>query len=155
LKVLLGAMADADLWLTGVSREYRKLLMVGAVEKSFQSVREDGSSTDRIFRKRMSTAQAECEIARDGEIFVGKMLRYRIRYFTDGPVMGSRSFVARMFTKSRERFGVKRKDGARRMQGAASRLKGVLWSARDLRVRVGREKSVRGKIGEKIVLAGD
>jgi len=34
-------------------------------------------------------------------------------YFTDGAVIGSRGFVEEVFQKSRDRFGPKRKDGAR------------------------------------------
>jgi hypothetical protein len=64
------------------------------------------------------------------------MLRCRIRYFTDGAVIGSRKFVNEAFTGARDRFGPKRKDGARKMRGSGSGAKGLLWSMRDLRVRV-------------------
>lgn len=63
----------------------------------------------------------------------GKMLRCRIRYFTDGAVIGSRSFVNEAFAKARERFGPKRKDGARKLKGSAAPANSVLWSLRDLR----------------------
>jgi hypothetical protein len=36
----------------------------------------------------------------------------RIRYFTHGAVIGSRSFVNEAFASARERGGAKRKDGA-------------------------------------------
>jgi putative transposase len=61
------------------------------------------------------------------------MLRCRIRYFTDGAVIGSRVFVNEAFAGARERFGVKRSDGARKMRGSASAAVGLLWSLRDLR----------------------
>ncbi len=60
-------------------------------------------------------------------------MRCRIRYFTDGVVIGSRSFVNEAFAASRERFGANRKDGARKLRGAAAAAAGVLWSLRDLR----------------------
>jgi hypothetical protein len=60
-----------------------------------------------------------------------------VRYFTDGVVIGSRMFVNEAFAASRERFGAKRKDGARKMRGAAAAAAGVLWSLRDLRKGVG------------------
>jgi hypothetical protein len=63
------------------------------------------------------------------------MLRCRVRYFTDGAVIGSREFVNEAFAAARERFSVKRKDGARRMRGSGTSAAGVLWSVRDLRVR--------------------
>jgi hypothetical protein len=64
------------------------------------------------------------------------MLLCRVRYFTDGAVIGSKAFVNEAFTSARERFGTKRKDGARRMRGSGQPAAGVLWSLRDLRVRV-------------------
>jgi hypothetical protein len=63
-----------------------------------------------------------------------QMLRHRVRYFTDGAVIGSRSFVNDAFASARERFGPKRKDGARKMRGDAfGAAAGILWSLRDLR----------------------
>ena len=64
------------------------------------------------------------------------MLRHRVRYFTDGAVIGSKAFVNEAFAAARERFTAKRKDGARRMRGNGKPAAGVLWSMRDLRVRI-------------------
>jgi hypothetical protein len=64
------------------------------------------------------------------------MLRQRVRYFTDGAVIGSKAFVNEAFAAARERFTMKRKDGARRMKGSGKDAAGVLWSVRDLRVRI-------------------
>ncbi|HEX7261675.1 MAG TPA: hypothetical protein VF258_07660 [Luteolibacter sp.] len=125
--------ADADLWATAVSREYRKLLMAGAVGKSAESVGRDGKMVTKTLRKGISKQEAENETRQDGEIPFGKMLRCRVRYFTDGAVIGSRRFVDEAFAKSRERFGLKRKTGARRLKGDAAPAGGVLWSLRDLR----------------------
>jgi hypothetical protein len=63
-------------------------------------------------------------------------LLYRIRYFTDGAIIGSKAFVNEAFANARERFSAKRKDGARRMRGKAAAAAETLWSARDLRLRV-------------------
>jgi hypothetical protein len=70
------------------------------------------------------------------DIQLAGMLRHRVRYFTDGAVIGSRAFVNETFTAARERFTPKRKDGARRMRGNGKPATGVLWSLRDLRVRI-------------------
>jgi hypothetical protein len=70
------------------------------------------------------------------DLRMAKMLRHRVRYFTDGAVIGSKVFVNEAFAAARERFTVKRKDGARRMKGSGKDAAGVLWSVRDLRVRV-------------------
>ena len=67
------------------------------------------------------------------ELGMAELLRCRVRYFTDGAVIGSRGFVEEVFQKSRERFGPKRKDGARKWRGKGEAAAGVLWSMRDLR----------------------
>jgi hypothetical protein len=125
--------ADAAFWANDVSREYRKILMAGAVEKTAQSVNRDGAPAVKITRKGISKENAEKEHDKNGEISIGKMLCCRVRYFTDGAVIGSRSFVNELFTGSRSRFGSKRKSGARKLRGNASPANGVLWSLRDLR----------------------
>ncbi len=56
---------------------------------------------------------------------------------TDGAVIGSKEFVDSLFTQCRDRFGPKRKTGARKMRGKAAGASGaaeLLWSARDLRL---------------------
>lgn len=45
-------------------------------------------------------------------------------FFTDGAVIGSRSFVNEAFANARERFEKARKDGARKMRGDASAAAG-------------------------------
>ena len=45
------------------------------------------------------------------------MLRHRVRYFTDGAVIGSSEFVNEAFANARDRFSEKRKDGARKLRG--------------------------------------
>lgn len=67
------------------------------------------------------------------DLRVTKMLRCRVRYFTDGAVIGSQKFMSKAFVKSRDRFGAKRKFGARQMKGAASSANGILWCFRDFR----------------------
>jgi hypothetical protein len=66
------------------------------------------------------------------------MLRCRVRYFSDGAVLGSREFVDGVFRACRERFGEKRKSGARKLRGsAAAAAAGALWSVRDLKKGIG------------------
>ena len=58
----------------------------------------------------------------------------RVRYFTDGAVLGTRAFVNKIFTTFRERFGGKRKDGARRLRYVDQ--KEGLYCLRNLQVRI-------------------
>jgi putative transposase len=67
------------------------------------------------------------------DLRVSQMLHCRLRYFTDGAVIGSRAFVDEVFKASRERFGPKRKTGARKLRGVGAAAAGMIWSARDLR----------------------
>ena len=68
------------------------------------------------------------------DLKMAAMLRCRVRYFTDGVVIGSKEFVNEAFAGARERFTAKRKDGARKMKGSGMPAAGVLWSVRDLRI---------------------
>ena len=107
--------------------------MAGAVGKSSVSVGRDGKEITKTLRKGISLQDAENERGMDGEIPLGRMLRCRVRYFTDGAVIGSRGFIDEAFARCRERFGSKRKTGARKLKGNAKPASGVLWSLRDLR----------------------
>ena len=128
-----GMTADAEQWAGGISRAYRKLLMDGALEKRTESVSRDGKTVAKTLRKGISKGEAKTVAGQDGEIPFGKMLRCRVRYFTDGAVIGSRAFVDEAFVKSRARFGPMRKTGSRKMRGSAEAAGGLLWSLRDLK----------------------
>ena len=135
-----GVAADADLWKGEVALEYRKILLAGAGERVEERVEQSGKMKRITKRKGLTKEQLDAEKARlieaeekrMGEIPFGRMLRCRVRYFTAGAVIGSRGFVDEMFESARDRFGPKRKSGARRMKGNASAAAGILWSMRDL-----------------------
>ncbi len=65
-----------------------------------------------------------------GKVDRAEALRCRVRYFSDGAVLGSKEFVQGYFERDRERFGAKRRDGPRPMRGADW---GELTCIRDLR----------------------
>jgi len=68
-----------------------------------------------------------------GKLPLAAALRCRVRYFTDGAVLGSQKFVDEFFEGQREAFGSRRKDGGRKMRGAAW---GELRVLRDLKADV-------------------
>jgi hypothetical protein len=109
------------------------ILMEGAAEKSEEGIGGDGKPDTKLHAKGLAAGDVarEKERVERGEIPLGRMLRSRVRYFTDGAVIGSRSFVNEAFAGARERFGSKRKDGARKLRGSAAPA-AMLWSARDL-----------------------
>ena len=76
-------------------------------------------------------------LERSRDVALRKMLRCRVRYFSDGAVLGSREFVDGVFRACRERFWAKRTSGARKLRGNATAAAGALWSVRDLQKGIG------------------
>jgi REP element-mobilizing transposase RayT len=145
LRAHKGVGADADLWKDDVALEYRRILLASVLASAGERVEErvERSGELRKFTKRKGLTKEELDAEKQrlieaaekrmGEIPFGRMLRCRVRYFTDGAVIGSRDFVNAAFESARERFGPKRRDGARKLRGNASAAAGMLWSLRDLR----------------------
>jgi hypothetical protein len=129
-----GVGFDAGKWQE-VSRFYRRMMGLALGKKSGRA--EVSQKPKGIGQTTKNTA--ELLESKDNETVlkdmgIAKMLHCRVRYFTDGAVIGSMEFVNEAFAGARERFGPKRKDGARSMRGSGSGAKGMLWSMRDLRV---------------------
>jgi REP element-mobilizing transposase RayT len=143
-----GVGFDAGQWKE-VAKTYRKLLGMAVERKS-------GLASENVTAAKHKRLQAVTEKSLQlggkadphrtmhddndtvfPEITMAAMLRHRVRYFTDGAIIGSKAFVNEAFASARERFSQKRKDGARRMNGNAAAASNALWSARDLRVDVG------------------
>ncbi|MGL4400196.1 MAG: transposase [Luteolibacter sp.] len=133
LRAHLGTQADATHWDGDVAKEYRRLLMEGIAERVSERVAKDGKMVSKTLRKGMTREQAAGQKSHDGEIPLGKMLRCRVRYFSEGAVIGSRAFVNAAFAGSREHATSKRKNGARKLRGPASAASEVIWSFRDLK----------------------
>jgi putative transposase len=97
-------------WTNVVAREYRVLLFGrGAAHTGGET------ASGRYVKAKpgFSRQQIEEEIKKGGHLPIWKVLRCRIRYFSDGAVLGSRSFVDSFFERERSRFGDKRETGAR------------------------------------------
>ena len=125
-----GAGFEAERWQE-VSRIYRRLMGMALGRKSG---RAKAGPRGLVTRNTAEMLEAEDNETVLPDLGMAKMLRCRVRYFTDGAVIGSKEFVNEAFASARERFGAKRKDGARAMRGSGSDAKGQLWSMRDLRV---------------------
>lgn len=130
-----GVEADASRW-SEVSGRYR-LLLKQAIERSgghARSTVRHGNEAGAVSSPEMAGFD-HLQPAKDSfsaEMGFAGMLMKRVRYFTDGAVIGSKECVDSCFEKARERFGPKRKSGARRMRGAAADAAGMIWTARDL-----------------------
>ncbi|MFK5922050.1 MAG: chemotaxis protein CheW, partial [Verrucomicrobiota bacterium] len=100
-------------WRT-VEAEYRCLLY-GTGEE-----RLGGDTVDGVDRRKGGFTQEEIDevLRAGGKLPLAAALRCRVRYFTDGAVLGSQGFVDEFFGGRRECFGERRKDGGRKMRGA-------------------------------------
>ena len=135
-----GWEADARHWAGRVSREYRMLLLEEGEEKTREVLNPQGERAVKVVRKGIAREKvaAEMEQLSSGRnVALRRMLRWKVRYFTDGAAVGSRAFVDGLFEQCRERFGANRKTGARKMRGKAACAGALLWSARDLRHGIG------------------
>lgn len=77
-----------------------------------EGVDEEG----RPVRRGVSDERIREVLEKNGRLDGWESLRCRVRYLSDGVVLGSREFVDAYFHGNRERFGSRREDGARRMQ---------------------------------------
>jgi putative transposase len=129
-----GAGFEAEKW-EEVSRIYRRMMGLALERKSGNAV-GDQQRRSQTTATGLKTLETEDNGTALLDLKLAAMVRCRVRYFTDGAVIGSKAFVNEAFAAARERFTEKRKDGARRLKGNGKAAAGVLWSVRDLRVRV-------------------
>ncbi|MBK8095057.1 MAG: transposase [Verrucomicrobiaceae bacterium] len=114
---------------SGLLEHYRRLLFNwGITVKSNADGTKKGAISPEERRKVMESG---------GTLPVAAALRCKMRYFTDGAVIGGREFVNSIFKTQRRRFGPKRIDGARKVRGLETvDDEPVLYVLRDLRVDV-------------------
>jgi len=128
-----GAKAwDTPATATGMSAAevYRCWLFEDGRERSDVS----GGSSKKQKQKRagIGSAKVAAEKQRQGKLGRAALLRCRVRYFTDGLVLGSKSYVDGVLARYRGHFGPRRTSGARALREDAQ---ASLFSARQLRVR--------------------
>ena len=86
---------------------------------------EDGECRprDRVKGRSGITRERVAKVQREGgDLSEAELLRCRARYFVDGLVSGSASFVNQVFAWSRGYFGKTRRSGTRRMRGVETTL---------------------------------
>jgi hypothetical protein len=108
---------------------YRCLLYTDGVEQKADE------SSGEVSRRGISAKKSERVLASETKMSLPEVLRLRVRYFSDGAVIGSSAFVEGAFERLREkgRVGPKRESGARRLRGAEW---GELRVLRDLQIKV-------------------
>jgi REP element-mobilizing transposase RayT len=127
-----GAGFEAEKWRE-VARVYRRAMGMALGRKHGRAHVGAAPSVTKNTQELLESKDNETVLP---DLGMAGMLRHRVRYFTDGAVIGSKAFVNEAFVGARERFTPRRKDGARRMRGNGKPAAGVLWSVRDLRVKI-------------------
>jgi len=107
----------------GGAEAYRCLLFSSGVEiKDAQNL--------NVVERGVTAEEARAVLREKGKLSTAELVRLRVRYFSDGLVLGSREFVEAAFAANRGQFGPKRRSGARRVLESES----PLYAIRRLRV---------------------
>lgn len=124
---MLGVAMDS--WNMEGREAYRNLLLGEGIEAG--ETEKGRKRAQGVFSKRGFDRKKALEGLRDGrKLSRAELIRLRVRYFSDGLVLGSRGFVEEVFQEKRAWFGAKRKKGARGLPVSG----GGLFSLRKLKV---------------------
>lgn len=69
-----------------------------------------------IGKREFSSESVRRVLEENGRLSLPELLRCKVRYFSDGLVLGTREYVNGIFLQHRDQFGPKRREGARRMR---------------------------------------
>ena len=111
------ALAGAKQAQGGIKSVNESKRIDSALEQYRMTLFGMGSSLSRSSQKAMSTEKARAVIAQGGKLPVPSLLRCRVRYMTDGAVLGSQEFVSSYFNAHRKNFGKRRKKSFYKMRG--------------------------------------
>ena len=73
------------------------------------------AQNEQVVSRGVTTESARTVLAEKGKLSPAELVRLRVRYFSDGVVLGSKEFVEGIFEAQRDLFSPKRKNGARRL----------------------------------------
>ena len=125
---VLGVAMDS--WGKGGREAYRNLLLGEGIEAG--EAEKERKRTKGVFSKRGFDRNKALEELQGGrKLSRAELIRLRVRYFSDGLVLGSRDFVEKAFQEKREWFGPKRKSGASGLPVAGAGL----YSMRNLKTK--------------------
>jgi REP element-mobilizing transposase RayT len=106
----LSSIVERDVDDPSLFSEYRMIVFGKGGCPKKGSVVVEGLIDDKVAKRVLQDEQ--------GILSQTEMLRCRIRYFTDGLILGEKDFVEKVYSYNRGFFGEKRSSGARLMKGA-------------------------------------
>ena len=117
----IGLVFDRCAWVSGGDHSENwdktgsiyRMMLYGAGEA--QESQEKGG---RLSRHGFTREEVEAEIARGGILPLSSVLRVKVRYLSDGLVLGSATFVESIFERHRERSKMRPMGAAKMMDGA-------------------------------------
>jgi putative transposase len=89
------------------------------------------AQNEKVVERGITVESARAVLAAGGKLSAAELVRLRVRYFTDGVILGSKEFVEGIFDTQREQFSPKRKHGSRRISESAE----PFYTLRQLRLR--------------------
>ena len=128
-KVVMGVLASEQPGETA-RQEMRRLLDRYRVYLFDNGEERDGRLDGTGARRGIGAREVEAVIRSGGKLSFYQSIRCRVRYFSDGCVIGTQDFVEGVFATHRNLFGLRRKSGAREMRGVDFPR---LFAVRDLR----------------------
>jgi len=98
--------------------QYRKTLY-------YEGVRKLNEFTGAVSKPGFARAVTDKVLDEGGELFVPQLLRCRVRYLTDGVIIGGKDYVDRMLDEHGQFSVLRKKRGARRMQSGSCEWNGL------------------------------
>ncbi|MDI1314272.1 transposase [Prosthecobacter sp.] len=74
------------------------------------------AQNEKVVRRGVTVESARAVLAERGKLSLGELVRHRVRYFSDGVVLGSQEFVEGIFEAQRDKFSPRRKEGAKQIE---------------------------------------
>ena len=99
----------------GGADAYRCLLFSNGIEIK-------DAQNENVVRSGVTAEEARQVLKDKGKLSGAELVRLRVRYFSDGLVLGSKEFVESVFTENRDKFGPKRKVGARKVSESTAEM---------------------------------
>jgi len=97
-------------WESMARIAYRRLLLGSGIEAGKEEQKAEKRRGKKYRRRGMNRKKALAELREGKSLSKEDLLRCRVRYFSEGLILGSRDFVEKAFKERREWFGPKHSD---------------------------------------------